>query len=143
MAFVNEKLTSEQRENLKKMGIKNPYGSAEQITEGIAPLYWTINRENGTWLCWCYNQREVEDDYKEFMFVYKQTPIPIQVVCTRLKEKTSDWKVTRLDLPEGLLHEKQNIKDLIVKAFEIYKAVGWPDVSNMETMSTCSFREGI
>ena len=44
MAFVNEKLTPTQREELAKKKIKNPYGSFRDTTEGIMPLYLTIDK---------------------------------------------------------------------------------------------------
>ena len=42
MNFVNEKLTFAQSEEFAKRKIKNPYGSFMDITEGIRPIYLTI-----------------------------------------------------------------------------------------------------
>ncbi len=41
MAFVNERLTSLQKENFVKLGIKNPRAS-DQI---LSPNFWTIDHE--------------------------------------------------------------------------------------------------
>ena len=58
MAFVNEKLTPTQREELAKKKIKNPYGSFRDTTEGIMPLYLTIDKNSETWLAHCYNHHD-------------------------------------------------------------------------------------
>lgn len=44
MAFINEKLTPTQREELAKKKIRNPYGSFRDTTEGIMPLYLLLTK---------------------------------------------------------------------------------------------------
>jgi hypothetical protein len=143
MKFVNVELTKEQREEFAARGIKNPYSSFEDIRNGIKPVYLTINEETDTWLTWCYLHRDVDKHIMEFLFMYKQFPIPVQVIHTLIDEIETHWEVTRLRLPDELLSEKEVIKDLLISAFETYHATGRPDDCDPEDRTTCSFAEGV
>ena len=105
MAFVNEKLTPTQREELAKKKIKNPYGSFRDTTEGIMPLYLTIDKNSETWLAHCYNHHDTNNDIEEFIFMYKSNPIPVQAIKS-IHEQQVCWKITRIDFPKGLLKDK-------------------------------------
>jgi hypothetical protein len=142
MKFVNVKLTKEQREEFAARGIKNPYGSYEDMDIGVKPIYLTINEETDTWLTWCYFDHEAAESINEFLFMYKQYPIPVQVIHT-LEEATTHWKVTRLSIPDELLIEKEIIKNLIISAFETYKSTGHPDDCNPEEKTICWFAEEV
>ena len=109
MAFVNEKLTDTQREELFKKKIKNPYGSFMDITEGIKPLYLTIDKNSETWLAHCYKHHDTNDDIEEFIFMYKSNPIPVQAIKSIQKQQVC-WRITRIDFPNELLNEKQITK---------------------------------
>ena len=87
MAFVNEKLTPTQREELAKKKIKNPYGSFRDTTEGIMPLYLTIDKNSETWLAHCYNHHDTNNDIEEFIFMYKSNPIPVQAIKNKFVGK--------------------------------------------------------
>ena len=102
MAFVNENLTPTQREELAKKKIKNPYGSFMDTTEGIMPLYLTIDKNSETWLAHCYNHHDTNNDIEEFIFMYKSNPIPVQAIKS-IHEQQVCWKITRIDFPKGLI----------------------------------------
>ena len=112
MAFVNEKLTPTQREELAKKKIKNPYGSFRDTTEGIMPLYLTVDKNSETWLAHCYNHHDTNNDIEEFIFMYKSNPIPVQAIKS-IHEKQVCWKITRIDFPKGLLNDKEHFQILL------------------------------
>ncbi len=124
MAFVNEKLTETQREELANKKIKNPYGSFRDMTEGIKPLYLTIDKNAEVWLAYCYKHHDTNDDIEEFIFMYKSNPIPVQAIKSIQKQQVC-WKITRIDFPKELLNEKEHIQTLLTEAFKVYNISGW------------------
>lgn len=125
MAFVNENLTPTQREELAKKKIKNPYGSFRDTTEGIMPLYLTIDKNSETWLAHCYNHHDTNNDIEEFIFMYKSNPIPVQAIKS-IHEKQVCWKITRIDFPKGLLNDKEHLQILLTDAFKAYNIIMYP-----------------
>lgn len=123
MAFVNEKLTQTQREELVKKKIKNPYGSFRDMTEGIMPLYLTIDKKSETWLAYCYKYHDTNNDIEEFIFMYKSNPIPVQAIKS-VHEQQVCWKITRIDLPNGLLNDKEHLQTSLIDAFKAYNISG-------------------
>lgn len=128
MAFVNEKLTPIQREELANKKIKNPYGSYQDIIEGINPLYLTIDKDTGTWLASCYCDRDFPE-IKEFIFMYKSNPIPVQAMRNFYANQVC-WKITRIDIPNDLMSENEQIRNLLADAFKTYNISGWPGEEN-------------
>ena len=124
MAFVNEKLTETQREELANKKIKNPYGSFRDMTEGIKPLYLTIDKNAEVWLAYCYKHHDTNDDIEEFIFMYKSNPIPVQAIKSIQKQQVC-WKITRIDFSKELLNEKEHIQTLLTEAFKVYNISGW------------------
>lgn len=112
MAFVNEKLTPTQREELAKKKIKNPYGGFRDTTEGIMPLYLTIDKNSETWLAHCYKHHDTNNDIEEFIFMYKSNPIPVQAIKS-IHEQQVCWKITRIDFPKGLLNDSELTLDYL------------------------------
>lgn len=64
MAFVNERLTPEQREEFRKRGIKKP--TSNHIAN---PLFVTIDKETGDSL-WCLSNFG-RDDFHDYQFLFK------------------------------------------------------------------------
>ena len=141
MAFVNEELTETQREELFKKKIKNPYGSFRDITEGIKPLYLTIDNNSGTWLAHCYKHHDTNDDIEEFIFMYKSNPIPVQAIKS-IHEQQVCWKITRIDFPKGLLNDKEHFQTLLTNAFKAYHTSGWPGEESKHTEVIYGFELG-
>lgn len=126
MKFVNKKLTFSQSEEFAKRKIKNPYGSFMDITEGIRPIYLTIDKSTDTWLAWCYRHRDASENVEEFLFMYKTNPIPVQAIW-EICDKQVYWRITRMDIPHDLIADKTELKNVLSEAFIIYKASGSPD----------------
>ena len=129
MAFVNEKLTPTQREELAKKKIKNPYGSFRDTTEGIMPLYLTIDKNSETWLAHCYNHHDTNNDIEEFIFMYKSNPIPVQAIKS-IHEQQVCWKITRIDFFRDLDNEKEPFQTALADAFKAYNISGRPGEEN-------------
>lgn len=141
MTFVNEKLTPTQREELAKKKIKNPYGSFRDTTEGIMPLYLTIDKNSETWLAHCYNHHDTNNDIEEFIFMYKSNPIPVQAIKS-IHEQQVCWKITRIDFPKGLLNDKEHFQILLTDAFKAYNISGWPGEESGQTKVIYGYEQG-
>ncbi len=129
MAFVNEKLTPTQREEISKKKIKNPYGSFKDMTEGIMPLYITIDKKAEIWLAYCYKHRDTSYDIEEFVFMYKSHPIPVQAIRSIYKQQVC-WKITRIDFLRDLDNEKEQFQTALADAFKAYNISGRPGEEN-------------
>ena len=131
MAFVNEKLTPTQREEISKKKIKNPYGSFRDMTEGIMPLYITIDKNAEIWLAYCYTHRDASYDIEEFVFMYKSHPIPVQAIRSIYKQQVC-WKITRIDFLQDLDSEKELFQTALTDAFKTYNISGRPGEENVK-----------
>ncbi len=137
MVFVNIKLTPAERKELAKKHIINPYGSYRDITEGITPLYLTIDKNTGIWLAFCYQHHDIDIDLNEFLFLFRSCPVPVQAQRNVNQEHVS-WKITRIDLPRDLLSEKEQIAAALIDAFKVYGMFGRPEDENAEVEVICS-----
>ena len=70
MAFINERLTPEQRKEFAAREIINPSTGIR-----LDPIYWTINHEEDACLIWSYRIREAPENYQRFLFFYESTQI--------------------------------------------------------------------
>lgn len=141
MAFVNVKLTVAQREELYKEKIKNPYGSYIDITEGIRPMYLTIDKITGSWLASCYMHHDTDECIEEFIFMYKSNPIPVQAV-QRINDQQVCWKITRIDFPKELLNDKERLQTSLTDAFKAYNISGWPGEESGQTKVVYGYEQG-
>lgn len=139
MAFVNEKLTQAQRKEIAEKKIKNPYGSFRDITEGIMPLYLTIDKNAQMWLAFCYKHRDTSYDTEEFIFMYRSHPIPVQAIKSIDKRQVC-WKITRIDHFAVPDNEKEQLQAALTDAFKAYNISGCPgeECENTEVIFTSS-----
>ncbi len=112
MPFENVRLTAEERERLKAMKIKNPYGSFLNITEGIDPIDITIDKSAGDWLAWCYTHHDAP--FEEFTFMYGGVPVAVQA-----ERGVELWKITRVDTDEKTLSD-DSFRTALTEAFLTY-----------------------
>ncbi len=136
MAFVNIKLTATERKELAEKHIINPYGSYRDTTEGITPLYLTIDKDTGMWLASCYQHHDINIDLNEFLFMFRSCPVPVQAQRNVHQEQVS-WKITRIDLPRDLLSEKEHITTALIDAFRAYGIFGSPEEENANAEVIC------
>lgn len=129
MAFLNIKLTPTERDQLAEKHIINPYGSYRDITEGIVPIYLTIDQNTGIWLAHCYQHHDTDIDIREFLFFFNSCPVPVQAQRI-IHQKQVSWKITRIDLPRDLLSEKEEITNALIDAFKVYGMSGSPEEEN-------------
>lgn len=114
MPFENVRLTSEQREKIAAMKIKNTYGSYCDITKGIDPIEITIDKSTGNWLAWCYTHHDIAEHVSEFTFMYGNVPVPVQAV-----NNGAAWKITRIDADEETLSDSR-FHATLTEAFKAY-----------------------
>lgn len=129
MAFINTKLTPAEREDLAKKHILNPHGSYRDTTEGIMPIYLTIDKNADMWLAHCYRHHDTDIDLSEFLFMFKFCPVPVQAQ-RNIHQKQVSWKITRIDLPRDLLSDKELIASTLIDAFKVYGISGSPEEEN-------------
>lgn len=116
MKFENIKLTEQQRVKLFAKKIKHPYGSFEQITEGIKPLYLTFDKDSGNWLAECYQHHDTNEIILEFLFMYENTPYPVQAWKVREENKII-WRLARIK-PEQICDSA--FLEALTEAFKTY-----------------------
>jgi hypothetical protein len=143
MAFVNEKLTSKEREEFLKAGIKSPRGGYQSVVVGIKPTHLTIDRDTNTWLAYHYSHRETDKDVQEFIFMYKGITIPLQAVRNFSQNTGTYWQITLFDLPNEFVEEKNAIEKLVIDSFETYNSSGWPEDINPKIKTTCAFAKEV
>lgn len=143
MAFINVKLTKEQREEIIAKKILNPHGSFSQIQHGISPIYITIDCEINAWLTLCDIPHDTDEGVYEFLLLHNERPIPLQAISyhNNGEDNKIKWEITRVDLPEELAEEKESIREIIKSAFKAYKVLGWPIENSENTFVLCGFRE--
>lgn len=116
MRFENIKLTEQQRVKLFAKKIKHPYGSFEQITEGIKPLYLTFDKDSGNWLAECYQHHDTNEIILEFLFMYENTPYPVQACKTREENKIV-WRLARIGCEQIC---DSAFREALTEAFKTY-----------------------
>ncbi|MCD7840622.1 MAG: hypothetical protein LUG46_08370 [Erysipelotrichaceae bacterium] len=93
------------------------------MTEGIVPLYLTIDKNSETWLTHCYKHHDTDNVTEEFIFIYKSNPIPVQATKS-IHEQQVCWKITRIDFPKELLNDKELLQIMLTDAL---KPTTYPD----------------
>ena len=86
-------------------------------------MYLTIDQKSNTWLAWCYDYHDTDENIKEFVFYYHNLPVFIQAILI-LNENRVLWKITRIDKNEKILNEEQ-LKNAMSEAFQTYNISGW------------------
>jgi hypothetical protein len=87
MAFLNEKLTDEQREEFASKGIMSIYAGGI-----VKPLYWTIDKEANNYLIRLGKDREMQQ-YIKLLFIYKNELITVDTEQILKEGNKCGWKV--------------------------------------------------
>lgn len=127
MQYENIELTEEQRNKLIERKIKNPYGSFMDITEGISPIYLTVDKDSENWLAEGYFHHDVEQTLNEFTFMYENVPVFVQAERI-IQERHVTVKITRIDEKNGF-NGKKPFLDSLTEAFKVFAACGCDDVT--------------
>lgn len=113
MAFANERLTSLQRENFVKRGIKNPL-SSNQILD---PIFWTIDHERNACLINIGAYHDLPEE-ELFIFIFDSGIYMFTLQRCNISDTTKSWK------------------------FKKYKSLNDPNESNEEQLMT-TFKEAL
>ena len=118
MAFVNEKLTNEQREEFVARSIKNP-ASVSGIA--LSPIFWTIDHENDMCLIKGGVHRDYHNEYY-FVFLWKGEQHIVSLVM-ETKPYTVIWNNEVQASTYGLSTSAPFVEDL-KSALTIFKVDG-------------------
>ena len=123
MAFVNERLTSLQKENFEKRGIKNPL-SSNRI---LSPNFWTIDHERNACLIniGAYHGLP-EEEY--FVFIADTKIYVFTLQMCNINDTTKAWKFKKFKSLNNAdeIDEKQ-LMTIFKEALSEYKYNGLPD----------------
>ena len=122
MAFVNEKLTEEQRAEFEARGIKNPTVNSIGI---LKPLYWTINHEDNMCLVHAGVYRDAWYEHY-FVFFWKDEQHIISLFEETKSPNTVIWKKEKELSPYIFSEKAPFVKDL-KEALKVYKFWGEPE----------------
>lgn len=87
MAFVNGRLTSLQKEDFVKRGIKNPH-SSNQI---LNPNFWTIDHERNVCLINIGAYHDVPEE-EQFVFIFDSGIFIFTLQICNIGDTTKAWK---------------------------------------------------
>lgn len=122
MAFVNEHLTKEEKDNFTVRSIPNPGNTF--IT--LSPSRWTINREDNVFLVKASQNREEPDEYY-FVLCWKDIPLPVKLKESWVKGSPRKWELVSLKITENLLEKQFEILQSLKEALSVYGYNGSPD----------------
>lgn len=128
MAFVNERMTKEERAEFAARAIPNP-GYTARILE---PTQWTINREENVFLVWGLQEREESHNYY-FLLGWKGTLIPVKLRESWIKGSPRTWEIIFLKTPEDLIVKRSEIMQSLKDALTVYGFDGDPSWPNNKT----------
>ena len=128
MAFVNERLTLEQREEFEELKIINPVPHNQGI---LSPLHWTIDHDNDMYLIRAGVFKEFPDE-RYFVFYTGGRFFPL-VLNASYKANSVIWSVTKLTPNDSYggdvryyFSGDEPFADDLKKALIVYKYDGRP-----------------
>lgn len=122
MAFVNESLTEEESKEFRARTIKNP-GNPFMTLD---PSKRTIDREKNVYLIWAMQEREEPDD-NYFVFVWKNTPISVELIEKWVEKNTRKWIMMKIKIPTDLEQNRNEIINSLKAALTVYGFNGSPN----------------
>jgi hypothetical protein len=128
MAFTNERLTKEEKDNFVARAIPNPGNNFFTLK----PSKWTIDRENNVILVWALEEREEPHD-NYFLLCWKDTPIPVKLGEYWTAGSSRTWELRYIKIPENLKTQEDEIIQRLKEALEVYGFDGDPNQANNRT----------
>ena len=134
MAFVNEKLTKEEREEFISRGIKNP--TINSSIDILDTIYWTIDRENDMCLVHAGVYRDAwYENY--FVFFWKGEQHVISLIMDTAPN-TVIWKKEIEFSPYSFSVNAPFVTDL-KEALEVFQFFGKPEEMNDDSKVIIKF----
>lgn len=143
MAFVNERLTSEQKEIFNSLKIKKPifgFGRIIREVDMELPWYWTIDKERKMYLMSTSYDRDYPDE-RVFVFIWNNKNYLVQFNISVENGYTVVWNIPKHYLiNEVYPYCKDNhFLDDLREALVAYGVTGNPNTSNKKCSTKCNF----
>lgn len=145
MAFINEKLTSEQKDIFNSLNIKRPvfgFGHVIREVDMEFPWYWTIDKERKMYLMSTSYDRDYPDE-RVFIFVWNNKNYLVQFNISFENGYTVVWNIPKHYLINDVFPycEDDRFLDDLCDALAAYGVSGNPDNSNEKSSTKISFRK--
>ncbi len=142
MAFINEYLTSEQKEEFNSLKIKSPIFGLGHIIKEIdmeCPWYWTIDKERKMYLIESSCDRDYPDE-KVFVFVWNNKNYLVQFNISFEDINTGVWNVPKKYLIDNIFPycTEEHFLDDLRDALLVYGIFG-TDKLNESGSIKCNF----
>ncbi|MBD5539691.1 MAG: hypothetical protein HDR00_00570 [Lachnospiraceae bacterium] len=123
MAFINEKLSSIQKEDFKKKKIKNP----RHPHEILSPNFWTIDHERDICLINIGAYHDLPEE-ELFLFLYHSDIFLFTLQICTMSEQQKAWKFKKyITLNNSNQIEEKQLISVFKEALTEYKYNGLPD----------------
>lgn len=122
MAFVNERMTKEQREAFKERKIPAPTWPLRILESST----WTVDHERDIFLVWGSRLREDNHSNTYFVLGWEGIYIQIKLKFTFLNKTSQRWSIVEFDIPKELIENKQEIITDLKKALTVFGLFGNP-----------------
>lgn len=122
MAFVNARLTKEEKAEIEARAIPNPGNPCFTLR----PSIWTIDHQENVILIWGLREREEPYDY-HFILMWKGTPLPVKLREYWDKGLPRKWELISLKITENLIEKQFEILQSLKDALTVYGLNGSPD----------------
>lgn len=141
MAFINEQLTSEQKEDFNSLKIKRPIFGLGRIIREVdmeLPWYWTIDKERKMYLMPTSYDRDYPDE-KVFVFVWNNKNYLVQFNIS-FEDNTGVWNVPKKYLIDNIFPycTEEHFLDDLRDALLVYGVFG-TDKLNETSNIKCNF----
>lgn len=145
MAFINEKLTSEQKDFFNSLNIKRPvfgFGRIIREVDMEFPLKWTIDKERKMYLLSTSYDRDYPDE-RVFIFVWNNKNYLVQFNISFENGYTVVWNIPEHYLINDVFPYCEDDRFLVdlCDALVAYGVSGDPDYSNEKGGTKFSFRK--
>ena len=131
MAFINEKLTNEQKEEFNSWGIMQPYFGFGRIIDETPmrnPWYWTVDKERKMYLLDTTYDREYINECV-FIFIWNGKDYRVQFYCRTEANNTVIWELPKKYLIDTVFPycEEEHFLDDLREALRVYGYTGRPN----------------
>ncbi len=128
MAFVNEKLTPEQRDEFSSWDIKTPVlglGHIIKITEMLTPFKWTADKDRKMYLIASSRDRDFSDE-RVFIFIWNSKSYIVQLTQKFIDDYTVRWSIPERCLIDNAVPycNEESFLDDLRDALKVYGAFG-------------------
>lgn len=123
MAFMNERLTSLQKEDFIKKGIKHPHHPNDVLN----PNFWTIDHEQNACLINMGAYHDLPEE-EQFVFLYDSGIFLFTLQVCSISDTVKSWKLIKyISLNNSNEIEEEQLMAIFKEALSEYKYNGLPD----------------